>query len=137
MKYCTELGAKSPDVPSIVGARGLPSYLNGLNSFISLHDRKRLETFPFLLNSFLSFPSRESGYRCSEFAGTKAWHIRIYGAQLRIRICKARCMDIINQVINTTDIAINSSGVIEKARVAGEEGEPAILGRGGSGEVRT
>ena len=37
---------------------------------------------------FLSFPSRESGYRCSVFAGTTAWHIRIYGAQLRMTCMK-------------------------------------------------
>ena len=46
--------------------------------------RERLRTFSFFLHSFASFPSRESGYRCSVlFAGTKAWHIRTYGAQLR------------------------------------------------------
>ena len=45
--------------------------------------RERLGTLSLFLHSFLSFSSRESGYRCSVFAGTKAWHIRIYGAQLR------------------------------------------------------
>ena len=43
------------------------------------------EQLIILSHSFPSFPRRESGYRCSVFAGTKAWHIRIYGAQLRTR----------------------------------------------------
>ena len=47
-----------------------------INSFHHM-TRERLGTFSFFSHSFLSFPSRESGYRGSKFA------IRIDGAQLR------------------------------------------------------
>ena len=68
----TELGARSPDVPSIMG--GFEVYLAIWTASVRpFHYMtwERLGTFSFLLHSFLSFPSRESGYRCSEFAGTK------------------------------------------------------------------
>ena len=74
-----ELGTKSPDVPSNRGARGLLSYWDesklSFDSSFHYMTRERLETFSFFLHSFLSFSSRESGYRCSVFVGTEAWHI--------------------------------------------------------------
>ena len=71
---------------AIGGLGGLLSYdtNRSCRSIHSFHytTRQRLGTFSFFLHFFLSLPSRESGYRCSVFAGTKAWHIRIYDAQL-------------------------------------------------------
>ena len=71
---------------AIGGLRELLSYWNesklSFDSLIPLYDKGTSwdSLLFFFLHSFLSFPSRESGYSCS---GTKAWHIRIYGAQLR------------------------------------------------------
>ena len=82
---CTELSAKSPDVPSNRRTRRFFETNRSYRLIHSFHymTRERLKIFSFFLHSFLSFSSRESEYRCSVFAGTKAWHIRIYGAQLR------------------------------------------------------
>ena len=84
----TELGVKSPDVPSNRGAQGFSLLIETNRSCRSIRSfyymkRECLWDFLILVTLFVSLPSRESGYRRLVFTRTKALHIRIYGAQLR------------------------------------------------------
>ena len=62
--------------------------------FIHYMAIERLGTFSFFLPSFSFVPKwgkRISMLRTEYFAGTKAWRIRIYGAQRRMKCCRASC----------------------------------------------